>query len=352
MQEKVALEEHWESAEFPATGSHDFTADDYFAEAQRRLREVDQRVEDMDKNGIGISILSLTQPGIEGVTDAGEAVELARRMNDHAAEKLVARHPTRLRAFAAVPLQDPERAAEELERCVRQLGFVGALVNGYSNIGDEDTARYLDEPEVEPFWQCVEDLGVPVYLHPRIPLPSQQRMYEGYEGLLGSAWGFGVETATHAMRLMLSGLFDRHPSLTVILGHLGEGLPFTLPRTEHRLRHQRPETHGKHRKPPTHYLRENFYVTTSGVFRTQTLLDTLLELGSDRILFSVDYPYESMYELAPWFDACPISDNDRRKIGKTNADGLFKLDSRPATRAPAAPRRAAGAAAPASAGRH
>jgi 2,3-dihydroxybenzoate decarboxylase len=331
MQDKIALEEHYESADFPATGSHEFTKPDYFSEVQRRLREVDERVSDMDSNGIGVSILSLTQPGIEGITDARKAVDTARRMNDHAAT-LVARHPERLRAFACVPLQEPEKAADELERAVRNLGFVGALINGYSNIGDENTARYLDESEVESFWARVEALGVPVYLHPRIPLPNQQRIYRGYEGLLGSAWGFGVETATHALRLMLSGLFDRHPKLTVILGHLGEGLPFTLPRVEHRLRRQRPETQGKHQKPPTHYLRENFFLTTSGVFRSQTLLDALLEVGADRILFSVDYPYESMFELAPWFDACPISHNDRVKIGRTNAEHLFRLGQRSARR--------------------
>ncbi|MCF6475756.1 amidohydrolase [Nonomuraea sp. MG754425] len=326
MQGKIALEEHWESPDFPATGSHDFTKKDWFADVQRRLREVDERVADMDRNGIGIDILSLTQPGIEGITDAGQAVDMARRMNDHAAEKLVARHPSRLRAFAALPLQAPEKAAEELERCVRDMGFVGALINGYSNIGDENTAQYLDEAPVEPFWAKVEELGVPVYLHPRIPLPNQQRIYQGYEGLLGSAWGFGQETSTHAVRLMLSGLFDRHPKVNVILGHLGEALPFTLPRLDHRLRHQRPETHGVHKQPPTYYLRNNFYVTTSGVFRSQTLLNTLLEIGSDRVLFSVDYPYESMDELAPWFDACPISDNDREKIGRTNAEKLFGLE--------------------------
>jgi len=185
MQFKIALEEHWESPEFEATGSHDFTDPDYFADVQRRLRAVDQRVEDMDRNGIGISILSLTQQGIEGLTDTGQAVDLARKMNDHAAENLVARHPQRLRAFAAVPLQDPQKAAVELERAVRDLGFVGALVNGYSNIGDADTGQYLDEPQVEPFWARVEQLEVPVYLHPRIPLPSQQRICAGYEGLLG-----------------------------------------------------------------------------------------------------------------------------------------------------------------------
>ncbi|GAA2331970.1 amidohydrolase family protein [Streptomyces violaceusniger] len=329
MQGKIALEEHWEAPEFPATGSHDFTAKDYFTDVQRRLREVDQRVEDMDRNGIGISILSLTQPGIEGVTDTKQAIDLARRMNDHAAENLVARHPDRLRAFAAVPLQDPQKAADELERAVRDLGFLGALINGYSNIGDENTAQYLDEPQVEPFWAKVEELGVPVYLHPRIPLPNQQRIYQGYEGLLGSAWGFGFETATHALRLILSGLFDRHPNVNVILGHLGEALPFTLPRVEHRLRHQRRETHGAHEKAPTEYLSNNFYITTSGILRTQALLDSLLEVGSDRILFSVDYPYESMDEISPWFDTTVISENDRLKIGRTNSEKLFGLNQLP-----------------------
>lgn len=327
MNGKIALEEHWESPDFPATGSHNFTDDEYFSAVQKRLQEFEKRIEDMDKNGIQTSILSLTQPGIEGITDPDRAVKLAKQMNDHAAEFFVSKHPDRFKAFAAVPLQDPEEAAKELERAVNELGFVGALVNGYSNIGDENTAQYLDEPQVRPLWEKAAQLQVPVYLHPRIPLPNQQRIYEGYEGLLGSAWGFGVETATHAIRLILSGLFDEYPDLTVILGHLGEGLPFTLPRVEHRLRHQRPETHGNHQKAPTEYLRKNFYLTTSGVFRTQALIDTLLEVGSDRILFSVDYPYETMEEISSWFDQCPISETDRFKIGTENAASLFKLNS-------------------------
>ncbi len=297
MNGKIALEEHWESPDFPATGSHNFTDDEYFSAVQKRLQEFENRIEDMDRNGIQTSILSLTQPGIEGITDPERAVKLAKQMNDHAAEFFVSKHPDRFKAFAAVPLQDPEEAAKELERAVNELGFVGALINGYSNIGDENNAQYLDEPQVRPFWEKAAQLKVPVYLHPRIPLPNQQRIYKGYEGLLGSAWGFGFETATHAIRMMLSGLFDEYPDLTVILGHLGEGLPFTLPRVEHRLRHQRPETHGNHQKAPTEYLRKNFYLTTSGVFRTQALIDTLLEVGSDRILFSVDYPYETMEEI-------------------------------------------------------
>ncbi|MCY7916455.1 amidohydrolase family protein [Bacillus vallismortis] len=326
MNGKIALEEHWESPDFPATGHHNFTDDEYFNAVQKRLQEFENRIEDMDRNGIQTSILSLTQPGIEGITDPERAVKLAKQMNDHAAEFFVSKHPGRFKAFAAVPLQDPKEAAKELERAINELGFVGALVNGYSNIGDENNAQYLDEPQVRPFWEKAAQLKVPVYLHPRIPLPNQQRIYKGYEGLLGSAWGFGFETATHAIRLMLSGLFDEYPDLTVILGHLGEGLPFTLPRVEHRLRHQRPETHGNHQKAPTEYLRKNFYLTTSGVFRTQALIDTLLEVGSDRILFSVDYPYETMEEISSWFDQCPISETDRYKIGTENAAKLFQLN--------------------------
>jgi 2,3-dihydroxybenzoate decarboxylase len=298
---------------------------DYFEAVQERLKNIDLRIEDMDRNGIETYILSLAQPGIEGVFDARTAADNAKKMNDYCAEKMVAKYPARLRAFACVPLQDPAQGARELERAVKELGFVGALINGYTNIGDVNTAQYLDEPQVEVFWAKVEELGVPVYLHPRIPLPNQQRIYQGYPGLLDSAWAFGVETATHAVRLILSGLFDRHPGLRVILGHLGEGLTFTLPRLEHRLRHTKKELHGAHEKPPTEYLRKNFYLTTSGTFRSQALLDTILEVSADHVLFSVDSPYESADELAPWFDACPISENDRQKIGRDNARALFGL---------------------------
>ncbi|MCL5262919.1 MAG: amidohydrolase family protein [Acidobacteria bacterium] len=327
MKGKIALEEHIESPDFPATGTHNFTDPSYFKDVENRLHEYKLRLDDMDATGIQTTILSLTQPGVEGITDTKKAIDIARKMNDHIADFFVKANPGRFLGFAAVPLQDPDAAAKELERAVKELGFVGALVNGYTNIGDENTARYLDETPVWDFWAHVQNLDVPIYLHPRIPLPSQQRIYEGYEGLLGSAWGFGFETSTHALRLILSGLFDRYPKLNIILGHLGEALPFTLPRVEHRLRHQTKSTHGKHERPPMDYLRENFYLTTSGTFRSQALLNTLLEVGSDRVLFSVDYPYESMLEIAPWFDTCPISENDRLKIGRTNSERLFKLKS-------------------------
>ena len=225
-------------------------------------------LEEMDRGGIERMVLSLTQPGIQGIPDRAIAVDTAKRMNDELAQMLAA-HPKR---FAASPRWRSRTCAplcDELERAVSKLGFKGAMINGYSNIGDMDTAQYLDEPPVWDFWARVDALGVPVYLHPRPPLTSQRRAYEGYEVLADSPWGFGAETALHTLRLILSGLFDRFPRLEVILGHLGEGLPFLLPRVEHRLRHMSHQVRGKQQKPVTFYLRENFYMTTAGHFRTR-----------------------------------------------------------------------------------
>ncbi len=290
---------------------------------KNRMFETDAlRLREMDEHGIELAVLSLTSPGIQGEPDRGRAVELAQNANDRLAE-LVRRHPDRYAGFAALPLQDPESAAEELTRCVTQLGFRGAMVNGYTTLGDADTAAYYDEPRFLAFWEQVEALGVPVYLHPRQPLASQQRIYDGYPELVSAAWGFGVETGTHAIRLILSGLFDRYPRLNVILGHLGETLPFAIWRLEHRF-DLRP--HGKRlERPVSSYLRENFYVTTSGNFSTRALAATIVELGADRVLFSVDYPYESIGEAAAWFDSAPLDEGDRERIGRNNAEALLGL---------------------------
>ena len=329
MQGKVALEEHvvLPSLSAPgAVGSAGATFEPaYFDDVRRRLADLSLRLEDMDRFGIEMMVLSLSQPGVQGLVRREQAIDAARRLNDELAE-VVARHPRRFAAFAALPLQDPAAASGELERAINDLGFKGALVNGYSNVGDAQTAQYLDEPPVWEFWERVAALGVPIYLHPRDPLVGQRRIYEGYPALLSSAWGFGVETATHALRLIVSGLFDRFPGLTVVLGHLAEGLPFLLPRVEHRLRHAREDLRGRQTRPMMSYLRDNFLITTSGAFRTAALLDTLLEVGAERVLFSVDYPYENMQEQTEWFEALPISDADREKIGALNARRLLKLD--------------------------
>ncbi|ORW03476.1 amidohydrolase family protein [Mycobacterium kyorinense] len=329
MIDKIALEEHVSTPANNAVWDADSEAARngaaYMAEVERRLVDVDERVAEMDQHGIDITVLSLTSPGIQSILDPAAAVAAARENNDYIKATYVDRHPDRFAWFAAVPLQEPAAAAAELERAVGDLGAVGALVNGYTDLPGGD-ARYLDERENLPFWEKVAELGVPIYLHPREPLSSQQRIYQGYESLVGSAWGFAHETATHAIRLMLSGLFDRFSGVQVILGHLGEGLPLMLPRLEHRLRKQRDGVGlGDAKRAVGEYFRENFYVTTSGHFHTKGLLNAISELGSDRLLFSVDYPYESMAEAADWFDNALLAEADRRKLGRGNAARLLKL---------------------------
>ena len=325
MQNKIALEEH-----FSFAGMEKYTSDvmnaPTFADVMRRLVDTESlRIESMDKSGIERSILSFYSPGVQAEPDPDAAVQVAKRANEFLSEKVMARHPDRYAGFAAVPMQNPEAAANELERCVKQLGFKGALINGYSNIHGEDTIEYTDEPKFEVFWAKVAELNVPVYLHPRDPLASQQRIYEGHPELLSAAWAYGVETSTHALRLITSGLFDRYPGVNVILGHLGETLPFGIWRVEHIIKRRGMCQDLK--KNIMSYLADNFFITTSGVFRTQTLLNTMSEVSSDRILFSTDYPYESAEEAATWFDSCSISEHDRVKIGRENAAKLFNLEA-------------------------
>jgi 2,3-dihydroxybenzoate decarboxylase len=322
---KIAVEEHFEMPDAVAAANNAFRPD-YLAEAQRRLVRPDLRIEEMDACGIEMQVLSLTEPGIQGIADREAAVARARQVNDHIAEAYVAAHPDRFAGLAVVALQDPAAAADELERAVTQLGLKGVMINGFTNIDGGENVRYLDETPCRPFWERAQALGVPVFLHPRVPLPTQRRALRGFDGIAGSAWGFGRETAEHVIRLILSGLFDRLPDLTLVLGHLAEGLLFALPRMEMRLRHQAPGSHGAHRHPPTYYLRKNIIVSTSGIFDTAALHHALLTIGADRLLFAIDYPFESNREIAAWFDTCPISESDRLKIGRTNAMRLLKLD--------------------------
>ena len=328
MEGKIALEEHFAledtlqdklySVWFPA-----------WQDMRRRLLDLhDLRLEEMDKFGIEYAILSLQNPGVQGVPQADRAIDLARKANDTLADA-IAREPNRLGGFAALPMQDPEAAIVELTRCVKELGFKGANVNGFSEVGEPGAVVYLDEDRYMPFWAAVQDLDVPLYLHPRDPV-SREAIYDGHPWFRGSAWAFGAETSLHALRLMASGLFDHYPKVNVILGHLGEGLPYMIWRVDHRIA-RTPRGIPAKRKMAD-YLRDNFYHTTSGNFRTQSLIDAMLEVGSDRILFSVDYPFEDPSEASPWFDEASISETDRLKIGRTNAAQLFKLfshDERP-----------------------
>jgi 2,3-dihydroxybenzoate decarboxylase len=289
---------------------------------QRLLDFHTERVAEMDKHGIALAILSLNSPGIQAIFETPRAVAIARKSNDVLAEAITKR-PDRFAGFAALPMQDPDAAAAELTRAVKQLGFKGSLVNGFSQVGQAETVAYYDHPKYEGFWTCVEQLDVPFYLHPRDPLPSREPVYDGHPWFMGSAWAFGAETSIHALRLMGSGLFDRHPRLKLILGHLGEGLTFSAWRCDHRIGKLPRGIPAK--RTMSEYLRTNFHFTTSGHFRTPSLVDAITEVGSDRILFSVDYPFEETADAVSWFDSLELSDADRRKIGRGNAAALFKL---------------------------
>ncbi|HEY3426946.1 MAG TPA: amidohydrolase family protein [Negativicutes bacterium] len=278
---KIALEEHYESPDWDATGDpQNETArnkEEYFEAVKARLHSADLRIRDMDRNGVEMFIMSLTQPGIQEVLDTNEAVKIAHEMNLWVYENYV----------------------------------------NYTMKGVKNHVEYLDEPQNFCFWRKLAELDVPLYLHPRDPAPSQQRTYEGYPGLLGSAWGFGAETALHAIRILCSGIFDELPTVKLILGHLGEGLPFGIPRLQHRLNNQK--QCGAHQKPLTDYFENNVWITTSGHFHTRAFWDTLLECDNNKVMFSSDTPYESLDEAATWFDNVPLSYKDRIKIGRQNA---------------------------------
>jgi len=290
-----------------------------------RLLDVQEmRLREMDKHGIEMMILSLNAPAIQAIHDANRAIEVAREANDVCAEHMRKR-PDRFQSFAALPMQDPQAAAAELTRCVKELGFVGALVNGFSQVGAPDNVVYYDLPQYRPFWRTVESLGVPFYLHPRNPLPSWTKFYDGHNWMLGPNWAFAAETAVHALRLIGSGLFDECPNLQVVLGHLGEGIPVQLWRIDGRNTwmnepHRYAAEHGV-----GHYFRKHFHVTTSGNFHTPSMLNAMTELGAERVMFSVDWPFEDIGQAAVWFDHAEISEADRARIGRNNAMKLFKL---------------------------
>jgi 2,3-dihydroxybenzoate decarboxylase len=325
MEGKIGLEEHF-AVDETLMDSAGFVPEDHWPELRSRLLDIhDRRLREMDRHGMEMMILSLNAPAVQAIPDPKKADELARRANDFLAAQ-VAKRPDRFQAFAALPMQDPDLASTELKRCVEQLRFKGALVNGFSQVHDVNSAVYYDLPQYWSFWGVVDSLDVPFYLHPRNPAPGRARIYEGHAWLVGPTWAFGQETAVHALRLMGSGLFDKYPELVIILGHLGEGLPYSMWRIDNRNAWLKARPKYPAKKKIADYFRSNFYITTSGNFRTQSLIDAILEIGADRILFSTDWPLENVDHAADWFDTASISEADRLKIGRLNALSLFKLD--------------------------
>lgn len=331
--EKIAVEEHFSflDARAPEPGrvglddlvrSMDYDRRWLQLVGERLTEFAERRLASMDASGIAMAVLSHTVPGVQGIVEPARAVAAAREANEFLAGEVMAKHPHRFAGFAGVPLQDPRAAARELEHAVTRLGLKGAMINGYTDTADGRGA-YLDEPQFLPFWEAAAALEAPVYLHPRPPLG--QRIYEGHQELTGATWGFAAETATHALRLVYSGLFDRFPNLTVVLGHLGETLPQFAWRIQHAFEYNPSDKRVQRRLQD--YLCDNFYISTSGIFSDQALIGALLTIGADRILFAADYPYEVMEQAARWIERAPISEGDRRKIAAGNARRLFRLEA-------------------------
>jgi predicted TIM-barrel fold metal-dependent hydrolase len=326
MKGKIALEEHFALDE-TLQDSARFAPESDWPELKARLLDIqDRRLREMDAHGIDMMLLSLNAPAIQAITDQKRAEDLARRANDFLAEQVL-RRPQRFQGLAALPMQTPEAATRELKRCVADLGFKGALVNGFSDLAGQERAIYYDVEAFWPFWEEVERLDVPFYLHPRNPRPQDAAIYDGHPWLMGPTWAFGQETAVHALRLMGSGLFDAYPKLQIILGHMGEGLPYSMWRIDNHNKWMSAQNRYPAKRTIAEYFRENFHITTSGNFRTQTLIDAMLEIGADRILFSTDWPFENVDHASIWFDDATIAEIDRHKIGRGNAMALFKLDA-------------------------
>lgn len=320
MDGKVALEEHFAIPRYG--GRPHFLSLEVWQDVERRLLDFTElRLGLMDETGIGHAIISLTSPGVQGDHDAKTAIDGARTSNDVLAEAIEA-HPDRFGGFAAVALQDVDEAVAELHRAVTELGFHGVLINSFSDMPD-GSAAHLDEERFDPFWSALENLDVPLYLHPRL-LPADQRVaMVKWPEMAGPVLEFTTETSSSALRLITSGVFDRHPKAQVILGHLGETLPYNIWRIENRMRKATDRTTLERKL--TSYLTDNFYITTSGHFFTPSLLTAVEVMGSDRVMFSVDYPFDEMPQGSEWFDNAAIDEDLRQKVGRENAVRLFSL---------------------------
>lgn len=324
MKNKVALEEHV-ALERTVEESRGFSAAPCWRELRALLLDrAELRLREMDRHGIEWMALSLNSPTVQAVSDPAEAETLARVANDALAE-MVRQRPDRFVALGSLPMQDPDRACRELGRVAEELNFSGVMVNGFSQTGDG--ALYYDLPRFRPFWRELERRALPFYLHPRNPLAADARIYDGHAWLYGPAWAFGQETAVHALRLMGSGLFDECPGIQVILGHMGEGLPYNIWRVDHATEWTRRGAAARcpARRTMTEYLRENFHITTSGNFSTPVLRAAIEIVGADRILFSTDWPFEEISAAATWFDTAPLDDGHRRRIGRDNAVALLRI---------------------------
>jgi len=312
----IAIEEHYLDPEVKAHFSvEDATKHPWAAERLDNLSNL--RIKEMDECGIDMQVLSHGAPSLQKL-DAETAVRLARGTNDRL-HQACERHPQRFAGFAALPTPDPKAAADELERTVTKLGFKGAMVHGLTN------GQFLDDKRFWPIFERAQALDVPLYMHPAQPSKVVADAYykdyiKEFPGILRAGWGFTVETATQGIRLVLSGVFDAYPRLKIVLGHLGEGLPFLLWRIDSAL--------SREGNKPLRFRElfcEHFWITTSGFFSNPALMCCVQEMGVDRIIFSVDYPFVPNKPATDWIDTIPLCAEDKAKIMHGNVERLLKL---------------------------
>ena len=289
-------------------------------EFARELTDLDWRLDEMDRLGVDMHLLAITGPGVQAF-DAAKGTELAIIANDTLAAA-IAKHPTRYAGLAAVAPQDPAAAAREIERAMTELRLNGVIINSHTH------GEYLDDPEFWPILEAAVAHDAPLYLHPTIPSDAMIGPFSQY-GMMGALWGFGADASLHAVRMMLGGVFDAFPTLQVVLGHLGEALPFWLDRLDNRYSNIKRRGLSPLGKPldrlPGAYFATNFHVTTSGMMTDPPLEFVLRTLGEDRVMFAIDYPFEQSAEAVDFIRSAPLSDAARRKITHANAEMLFRI---------------------------
>jgi predicted TIM-barrel fold metal-dependent hydrolase len=316
----ISLEDHFMDPDISAASGNPNPRAEGGSPLDRNLLDLgEKRIAAMDAAGIDFQVISHTTPGVSALA-AHDAVQLARRANERLAAA-VREHPDRFAAFAHLPTADPAAAADELERAVTELGFLGAMINGHSH------GRFLDDPEFDVLLARAERLDTIVYLHPSPPVAAvREAYYDGFAPpvtwfLSCAAIGWHFETGLHVLRMILAGVFERHPNLRLIVGHMGELLPFMLQRIDDNLP---PELTGLEHEV-SHYVHTNLHITTSGLFTVPPLLCALMVLGADRVMFSVDWPYAGNDEGRRLLDIAPLSPADMEKLTHANAERLLGL---------------------------
>jgi 2,3-dihydroxybenzoate decarboxylase len=323
---KIAIEEHWANQELnelriewgKRTGYPTTVDPKAIAYSFPRTPDFEKfRLPFMDEFDITMQVISTGSPGVQGYADAPTAIAKARQINDAQAE-IIRKYPGRFAGFASLPTQDPKAAADELDRAVKQLGFKGAMIQGSTHW------EYLDEQKYWVIWERAEALDVPIYLHVQEPSFDSAKVYAGHPELTGATWAWGVETGTHALRIINAGVFDAFPKATLILGHLGESLPYLLGRLDEGYV-MAAKSGRKLQKRLSGYIRSNILVTTSGLYRPEALLCAIGAMGEDRILYSMDYPFVHPKASIDCFENTPMSDEVRKKVAHLNAERWLKL---------------------------